>query len=109
MAWSLHLSQPSGTMLEALAWREVQPPGPDEPIAQEEFVLWALCRLLDAAPYYSIIPIIPKLREFVAWFDNPKLIEYQSMISARIEGAVNRHQECKISYNFQKFHCMLYL
>ena len=48
MAWSLHLAQQSRS-------------GPE---VDEEFVLSALCKLLEASPYYQIIPIIPKIYEF---------------------------------------------
>ena len=106
MAWSLLLSQRSGTTTTVLAQRAAQPPGLREPPENEEFVLRVLCRLLDAAPYYSILPIIPKLREFVEWFDDAKLLDYQSMVSAHIEGA---EQECERSYKFQKVNCMWYL
>ena len=109
LAWSLHLSQQSSMTTTALAQRAAQPPGLREPPENEEFVLRVLCRLLDAAPYYSVLPIIPKLHEFVAWFEDPELVEYQSMVSvsiARIEGA---KQECERSYMFQKVNCMWYL
>ena len=71
MAWSLHLSisQPPRTRLEVPARRKVQSPGPNEPLGYEEYVLRALCMLLDAAPYYSMILTIPQVREFVARFD----------------------------------------
>ena len=108
MAWSLHLSPPSGTKVTALAPRR-RLRGVEEPQENEQFVLHVLCRLLDAAPYYSIIPIIPKLREFVGWFDDATLSEYKDMISARVEGAVDGHQEYKMFYKFQRFHCTWYL
>ena len=106
MAWSLHLSQQSGTMTTVLARRAAQPPDLREPPENEEFVLRVLCRLLDAAPYYSILPIVPKLREFVEWFDDAKLIDYWSMVSASIEGA---KQKCERSDKFRKVNCMWYL
>ena len=109
MAWSLHLSQQSGTIVTVSEQRGGHPPGVGEPPDSEEFVLRVLCRLLDAAPLHSIIPIIPKLREFVQWFDDPNLFEYQSTISAMVEGAAHRHQECKTFNKFEKFHCMWYL
>jgi hypothetical protein len=66
----------------------------------------ALCRLLDAAPNYLIIPIIPKLREFVGWFDDTELSEDRRMISTRVEEAVRRQQELQMLHRFDKFHCM---
>ena len=65
--------------------------------------------LLDAAPYYSILPIIPKLREFVEWFDDAKLLDYQHMVSARIASIEGARQECRRCYKFQKVNCMWYL
>ena len=109
IAWTLQLSQQSGTMVTVSEQREGHPPGLGEPPDNEEFILQVLCRLLDAAPFYSIIPIIPKLREFVQWFDDPNLFEYQNTISGMIEGAAHRHQECKTFNKFEKFHCMWYL
>ena len=97
MAWSLHLSQHSGIVSAQTA---AQPP------ESKEFVLRALCKLLEAAPYYSILPIIPQLREFVAWFDDSNLLDYQSTVFASIEGT---EQECERCYEFQKFHCVWYL
>ena len=106
LAWSLRLSQQSSTTTTVLAQRAAQPPGLREPPEDKEFVLQVLCRLLDAAPYYSVIPIIPKLCEFVEWFDDASLVGYQSMVSASIERA---EQECERSYKFQKVSCMWYL
>ena len=96
MAWSFHLSQPSGSKLTVSAQEKKQP---------EQFVLRVLCHLLEAAQYHSIIPVIPRLREFVEWFDDSEHFEYKSAICVRIEGAV-RDQEWKMLYNFEKFHCM---
>ena len=109
MAWSLHLSQPPGPVVTISAPRRGQPLSMEEPLVNEEFVLQVLCILLDAAPDYTIIPIIPKLREFVGWFGDATLSEYQNIISARIEGAIHRHQECERFYKFQKLHCMWYI
>jgi hypothetical protein len=69
MAWSLHLSQKSRSV----------------PRYNEEFVLRALRKLLDAASYHRIIPIIPKLREFIEWFGDTDLYlsEYRRMIFTR--------------------------
>ena len=109
MAWSLHLSQRSRrntagsrqgkTKLQNLIGLEVN----------EEFVFGALCKLLDAAPYYRIIPITPTLREFLEWFDEPGLLEYRSMISTRISEAVRRHQQFQILHRFRKVHCTWYM
>jgi len=79
------------------------------PALTEEFVLRALFKLLDAAPYYQIIPIIPKLREFVQWFDGDDIHEYRCMISARVEAIVCRHNEFQMLYMFHKFHCTWYM
>ena len=106
LAWSLHLSQQSSVTTTVLAQRAAQPPDLREPPENEEFVLQVLCKLLDAAPYYSILPTIPKLHEFVEWFDDPKLLDYQHLVSAHIEGA---EQECERSYMFQKVNCVWYL
>jgi len=93
MAWSLHLSQ------RWYIW---------VPVVNEKFVLRALCNLLDAAPYYQIIPIIPKLCEFIQWFDDTDLPEYRLMISSRVKEAVRRQEELE-AHRFDKFHCMLYI
>ena len=106
MAWSLHLSQQSSMTTTVLEQRAAQPPDIREPPENEEFVLQVLCMLLDAAPYHSILPIIPKLHEFVKWFDDARLLDYQHMVSASIEGA---QSECERSYKFRKVDCMLYL
>jgi len=94
MAWSLHLSQQSGRK--------------SEPTVNAEFVLRALCKLLDAAPPYQLIPIIPKLCEFVQWFDDTELPEYRRMISTRIREAVRMHEKWQELHCFHKFHCMWY-
>ena len=99
MAWSLHLSQQS-RMVKVLAQSEAQPQDLGVPVVNEEFVLCALCKLVDAAPYHQIIPVIPKLREFVQWFDGNERLESRRMVCAQID--VRRHQ------NFHKFHCMWY-
>ena len=99
MAWSLHLSQQGGAQIMRLEMRDAQFRNLSGPAVNERFVLRALCKLLDTAPYYRVIPIISKLREFVQWFDETELTEYRSAISARIEEAARRH--------FHKFHCSL--
>jgi len=103
MAWSRQLSPQSEGMREEQWWQM------DEPRVDEEFVLSALCKLLDAAPYYQIIPIVPKLREFIQWFDDTDLPEYRLMISSRVKEAVRRHEEIEAFHRFDKFHCMLYI
>jgi hypothetical protein len=99
MAWSLHLSQRSTTKIRENAQRHAKTWDLVGPIVNEEFVLRALCMLLDAAPDYQLIPIIPKLREFVHWFGHTTHAEFRDMIFARIEEAVHRR--------FLKFHCSL--
>ena len=98
MAWSLHISGMVSGQVTA------QPPGLREPPENEEFVLEVLCRLLDATPYYSILPITPKLHEFIGWFDDTKFLDYQIKVIASIEGAKQEYDRCK---KFEKFHCVL--
>jgi len=105
MAWSLHLSQQlwrntagsrqGKARLRNLIGLEVN----------EEFVFRALCKLLDAAPYYRTIHIIPKLREFLQWFDGNDFPEYRSMISTRVNETVRRYEEFQILHRLRKFHC----
>ena len=105
-AWSLHLSQHRETTLED----STETPGAAQsqasgrPTVNEEFVLQALCKLLDAAPYYRIIPIIPKLYKFIHLFGDAELSGYRSMISGYIDAAC-RDEEV---HRFDKFHCMWY-
>ena len=99
MAWSLQLLQQSWRKAEGGA----QSQDMSGPEINEEFVLRALCKLLDAAPYYQIIPIIPKLREFVQWFDDSDLPESRCTIATRVKEAVCWHER------FHKFHCMWYI
>ena len=108
MAWSLHLSQPSGTKMTVSAQEKNQPLSHEERWLDERFILQVLRSLLDAAHYHSIIPIIPRLREFVEWFDDSEHFEYMSAISVRIEAAV-RDQEWKMLYNFEKCHCRWFI
>ena len=77
-----------------------------EPAVDEKFVFRALCKLLDAAPYQVIIPITPKLREFMQWFDDTELPEYRSTISNRVNAACR--QEFQILHKFRKFNCVWY-
>jgi hypothetical protein len=102
MAWSLHLAQQSGRGTNGLGQRDGESQSLGATAINEEFVLRALCRLLDAVPHYYIIPMIPKLREFVQWFDDTELSEYRYMISTRVKEAVDRHQTL---HKFHKFHC----
>jgi hypothetical protein len=106
MAWSLHLSQQSGRPSDVSGQQSRDLLTPE---VNEEFVLRVLCHLLDAAPYYQILPIVPKLREFVQWFDGTGLPEYCTMISARIKDAVRRQQEFQEFHRFHRFHCMWYI
>jgi hypothetical protein len=106
MAWSLHLAQQSGRGTNGPGQRDGESQSLGATAINEEFVLRALCRLLDAVPHYYIIPMIPKLREFVQWFDDTELSEYRYMISTRIKEAVDRHQMLHKFHKFHKFHCM---
>jgi len=109
MAWSLRLSQQSRRNTASSRQRAAQLQNLIGLEVNEEFVFGALCKLLDAAPYDRIIPIIPTLREFLQWFDGPRLPEYRSMISTRISEAVRRHQEFQIHHRFRKVHCTWYI
>jgi hypothetical protein len=109
MAWSLHLSQQSRRKAAGPRQGKVQLQNLIGVEVNEEFVFRALCRLLDAAPYHRIIPIIPKLREFMQWFDDTELPEYRSMVSARLNEAVRGHEELQMRHMFRKFHCIWYI
>jgi hypothetical protein len=121
IAWSLHLSQQSERRTEGLDRGDAQSWDMDIPAVgaqswvmgvtavDEEFVLRALCKLLDAAPYYQIIPIIPKLCEFIQWFDDTDLAEYRHLISSRVKEVVRRNEESRVLHKFDKFHCMWYI
>jgi hypothetical protein len=109
MAWSLHLSQDPGRNTEGSAQGSAQSRNSSTPTVNEEFVLNALCKLLDTAPYSQIVPIISKLREFVQWFDDTEPLEYRSLISVRISEVVRMHQEFQVLQRFRKFHCMWYI
>jgi len=102
MAWSLHLSQQTGRGKDGSGEGEARSRNLRGPAVNEEFVLKALCKLLHAASHYDIIRIIPKLREFVQWFDDTELPECHSKISARIEEVIHWYQEFH-----KKFHCSL--
>jgi len=109
MAWSLRLSQQCRRNTARSRQRAAQLQNLIGLEVNEEFVFGALCKLLEAAPYYRIIPIIPTLREFLQWFDGPGLPEYYSMVSTRISEAVRRHQEFQIHHRFRKVHCTWYI
>ena len=109
-AWSLQLSQQRETLVED----SMETPGvaqsqdSGEPTVDEEFVLQALCRLLDATPYYRIVPIIPKLSKFIHSFGDAELSRYRSMISQCIEDAACRDEKVQLLHRFDKFYCMWY-
>jgi len=103
MAWSLHLSQKSGRKTEGSGQGNLS-----GPTVNAEFVFRALCKLLDAAPPYQLIPIIPKICEFVQWFDGTELPEYRRMISMRIREVVRMREKFQELHCFHKFHCMWY-
>jgi len=109
MAWSLHLSQQSGRKKEGTGEGTVKSLNLGGPTVNEEFVLRALCKLLDAATPYQLIPIIPKLCEFVQWFDDVELPEYRGIVSTRIREAIRMHEEFQKVHRFHKFHCMWYI
>ena len=109
MAWSLHISQQPVRRPGGSGQGKAQSRNLIEPAVNEEFVLRALCRLLDAAPYHRVIPIIPKLHEFVQWFDDTEHPEYWCMISRHVKKAVRRHQEFHTLHRFHRSHCMLYI
>ena len=108
-AWSLHLSQQSGRNTESSGQGEGKSGNLSRPTVNEEFVLRALCKLLDAAPAYQLITIIPKLSEFVQRFDDSELPEYRRMISTRIREATRMHEEFQKLHCFDRFHCMWYI
>jgi len=105
MAWSLHLSQQSGRKAKGSKQVRSRRLDTGAPAVNAEFVLKALCKLLDAAPHYRIIPT---LCEFIQWFDDTDLSERRLMISTRVKEAVRRH-ELEVFHRFDKFHCMLYI
>jgi len=109
MAWSLHLSQQSGRKTEGSGEGDAKSPNLTGPTVNEEFVLHALCKLLDAAPPYQLIPIIPKLCEFVQWFDDTELPEHRRTISIRLSDVARMHEDIQKLHCFHKFHCMLYI
>ena len=109
IAWSLHLSQKSGRESEASGQGNAKTQNMSGPTINEEFVLQALCKLLDAVPPYQLTPIIPKLCEFFQWFDDPESLEYRRTISTRTREAVRMHEEFEMLHCFHKFHCMWHI
>ena len=109
MAWSLHLSQRSERRTAGSRQGTAQFQDLIGSEIDEEFVFRALCKLLEAAPYYRIIPIIPTLREFMQWFDDTEFPEYRSMSSAQINEAFRRHEESQMLHRFRKFDCVWYI
>jgi hypothetical protein len=112
MAWSLHSSQKSAKKAVGSGQEKAKSRNLSGLRVNEEFVLQALCKLLDAAPPYQVIPVIPKLREIVQWFDGPELSEQRQVISKRIREASRMHEESQkllCFHKFHKFHCMLYV
>ena len=112
MAWSLRLSQQFRRNRTGSIQGKARLQNSIGLEVNEEFVFRALCKLLGAAPHRRIIPIIPKLREFIQSFDAPELPEYRSMITTRISEAVRRHEEFQIRHRFRKFrkfHCIWYI
>ncbi len=109
MAWSLYLLQRPGEKSEGSGQGKAQLRNLNGPAVNEEFVLRALCKLLDAVPLYQLTPIIPKICEFAHWFDDTELPEYRRTISTRIREAVRMHQEFQNLHRFHKFHCMWYI
>ena len=109
MAWSLHLSQRPGGKSEGSGRGNAETQNLSGPAVDEEFVLRALCKLLDAVQPFQLIPIIPKICEFSQWFDDTELPEYRRTISTRIREVVRMHQEFQNLHCFHKFHCMWYI
>ena len=109
MTWSLHLSQQSGRNTGASGQGNAKTQNLSGPTMTEEFVLRALCKLLDVAPSYQLIPIFPKLCEFSQWFDDTEFPEYRRMISTRMREAVRVHEEFEKLHCFHKFNCMWYI
>jgi len=109
MAWSLHLSQQSEREKDVLGQGEAKWRNLSGPAVNEEFVLKALCKLLDAASPYQLISLIPKLCEFVQWFGDIDLPEYRRMVWTRIEEASRMHVQFQKLHFSHKFHCMWHI
>jgi hypothetical protein len=106
MAWSLHLSQQYKRKTEGSDQGKAKSRNISGPTVNEEFVLRALCKLLDVAPPHQLIPIIPKLCEFVEWFGDT---EYRRKVSTRIKEVIRMHEEFQKLHRFHMFHCMWYI
>ena len=109
MAWSFHLSQQAGRKTAGSRQGNVQLQDWTGLVVNEEFVFRALSKLLNATPHYQIIPILPKLHEFMQWFDNAEFPEYCSMISAQVNESVCRYEEFQMLHRFWKFDCVWYI
>src|SRR5258706_9167837 len=109
MAWSLYFSQQPRGKSEGSRQGKAEKQNSSDLAVHEEFVLRALCKLLDAVPPFQLIPIIPKICEFSQWFDDTGFPEYRRTISARIREAVRMHQEFQDLHRFHKFHCLWYI
>jgi len=92
IAWSHHLSQVTGQKIEGSGQTKTKSQTLSRPAVNGEFVLGALCKLLEAASYDQITPIILKLRGFVQWFDHSELFLYRCVISTLIEEAEMLHR-----------------
>ena len=109
IAWSLHLSQRTRGITEGSGQEDARWQDTSVTAVNEEFVLKALCRLLDAAPYNQIIPTLPKLGEFIQWFDDADHSEYRQMISTRVKEIVRMHEESQVLHRFNELQCMWYI
>jgi len=109
MAWSLYFSQQPRGKSEGSRQGKAEKQNSSDLAVHEEFVLRALCKLLDAVPPFQLIPIILKICEFSQWFDDTGFPEYRRTISARIREAVRMHQEFQDLHRFHKFHCLWYI
>ena len=97
------------TVWDRSAKGETRPQGSGAPVVNEGLVLCALYKLLDEAPYHHIIPIIPKLREFIQWFEHAELSEYYSRIGARVEEVDHKGKEYQMIHKSHAFYCMWYI
>ena len=109
MAWSLHLSQQSRRNTGSSGQGNAKIRSLSGPTINEEFVLGALCKLLDAVPPYQLIPIIPALCEFSQWFDDTEFLDYRRAISTRTTEAVRMHEDFEKLHCFHRFQCMWYI
>ena len=109
MAWSLHLAQHSGRKKEGSEHGKAQSRNLSGPTVNEEFVLRALCKLLDAVSPSQILPSIPKIHEIIQWLDDTELPEYRRVIFTHVKEAVRGQEEFNMLHKFHKFHCIWYL